>query len=186
VRKIYTEELIGRGDITLEQAEELLRDYQAQLEHVFKATRDSTVASAARAARQPVPEPEPTVETAVTAEDVIRVGEAHVAGPPGFTPHKRVQQLLERRATMAKEGGIDWGFAEILAFGTLVNQGVTVRMSGQDSRRGTFVQRHASIVDSVTGDDYLPVKSLERSGGRGFVHASLLSALAARGVAGGH
>ncbi len=181
VRKIYTEELIGRGDITLEQAEELLSDYQTQLEQVFKATRDAAVASSGRIARPRRPEPEPAVETAVTADDLIRIGDAHVSVPPGFTPHKRVQQLLERRATMAKEGHIDWGFAEILAFGTLVHQGVTVRMSGQDSRRGTFVQRHASIVDRVTGEDYLPVKSLEAKGGRFFVYDSLLSEFAVMG-----
>jgi 2-oxoglutarate dehydrogenase E1 component len=101
--------------------------------------------------------------------------------PDGFTPHKRIAQLLERRAKMARQGDIDWGFAEILAFGSLVNQGVTVRLSGQDSRRGTFVQRHASIVDAITGDDYLPVKAVEANGGRFFVHDSLLSEFAVMG-----
>ena len=166
VRKLYTEELIGRGDITLEEAEELLRDYQAQLEQVFKATRDAAS----------------TGSTRIGGPDVARAGaggrdrgrrrrrRARSATrtstlPEGFTPHKRVQQLLDRRAKMAVEGDIDWGFGEILAFGSLLHEGVTVRLAGQDTRRGTFVQRHASIVDAVTGDDYLPVKSLARSGG---------------------
>jgi 2-oxoglutarate dehydrogenase E1 component len=181
VRKIYTEELIGRGDITLEQAEELLSDYQTQLEQVFKATRDAIPTSATRVGASRQAEPEPNVETAVPASELAVVGDAHVHVPDGFTPHKRVQQLLDRRAAMARNGDIDWGFAEILAFGTLVRQGVTVRLSGQDSRRGTFVQRHASIVDSVTGDDYLPVKSLEANGGRFFAHDSLLSEFAVMG-----
>jgi multifunctional 2-oxoglutarate metabolism enzyme len=180
VRKIYTEELIGRGDITLEQAEELLRDYQAQLEQVFKATRDT--GSTPRPVRSRVLEPEPEVDTAVDASVLRAIGDAHVNLPPGFTPHKRVAQLLERRAKMSIEGDVDWGYAEILAFGSLVKQGLTVRLSGQDSRRGTFVQRHASIVDAVTGDDYLPVKSFEEtSGGRFFVHDSLLSEFAVMG-----
>ena len=72
--------------------------------------------------------------------------------------------MLERRARMAVEGGIDWGFAELVALGSLVAQGVTVRLSGQDTRRGTFVQRHASIVDATTGGDYLPLTSLAPAG----------------------
>jgi 2-oxoglutarate decarboxylase len=181
VRKIYTEELIGRGDITVEQAEESLRDYHAQLEQVFKATRDAASSSSGRPVRMRQDEPDPVVETAVTAEELSIVGDAHIHLPEGFTPHKRIAQLQERRATMARQGDIDWGFAEILAFGTLVHQGVTVRMSGQDSRRGTFVQRHASIVDVNTGDDYLPVKAIEANGGRFFVHDSLLSEFAVMG-----
>jgi multifunctional 2-oxoglutarate metabolism enzyme len=179
VRKIYTEELIGRGDITLEQAEELLRDYQAQLEQVFKATRDT--GSTPRPVRTRVIEPDPEVETAIDASVLRAVGDAHLHLPEGFTPHKRVAQLLERRAKMSIEGGIDWGYAEIIAFGSLVRDGLTVRLSGQDSRRGTFVQRHASIVDAVTGDDYLPVKSFEGTGGRFFAHDSLLSEFAVMG-----
>ncbi|MEV6814439.1 multifunctional oxoglutarate decarboxylase/oxoglutarate dehydrogenase thiamine pyrophosphate-binding subunit/dihydrolipoyllysine-residue succinyltransferase subunit [Micromonospora sp. NPDC051296] len=183
VRKLYTEELIGRGDITVEDAEELLRDYQAQLERVFKATRDaaSTPRQLSRPSRQD--EPEPLVETATGASVIKAIGEAHVSLPDGFTPHKRIQQLLDRRARMSVEGNIDWGFGEIIAFGALLHDGVTVRLAGQDSRRGTFVQRHASIVDAVTGDDYLPLQSLTGDGERSrfFVHDSLLSEYAAMG-----
>ncbi|MEV1285651.1 multifunctional oxoglutarate decarboxylase/oxoglutarate dehydrogenase thiamine pyrophosphate-binding subunit/dihydrolipoyllysine-residue succinyltransferase subunit [Micromonospora sp. NPDC049679] len=180
VRKLYTEELIGRGDITVEDAEELLRDYQAKLEQVFKATRDAA-SSGARPNRSRQPEPEPTVETAADPAAVRAVGEAHVALPEGFTPHKRIQQLLDRRAKMATEGNIDWGFGEIIAFGTLLADGVTVRLAGQDSRRGTFVQRHASVVDAETGNDYLPLSSLAKQPARFFVHDSLLSEYAAMG-----
>jgi 2-oxoglutarate dehydrogenase E1 component len=83
---------------------------------------------------------------------------------------------------MAARGDIDWGFGEILALGTLVGQGLTVRLSGQDSRRGTFVQRHASVVDAHTGADYLPLKPVaDAGGGRLFVHDSLLSEFAVMG-----
>jgi len=181
VRKLYTEQLIGRGDITLEQAEELLRDYQSQLEQVFKATRDTPPAPVTPRRTQVKPTPEPEVATAIPASVLAEIGEAHVRLPEGFTPHKRVAQILERRAKMAVEGNIDWGFAEIIAFGSLVREGRTVRLSGQDSRRGTFVQRHAAIVDSVTGEDYLPLKVFEQYGGRFFVHDSLLSEFAVMG-----
>ncbi|MDG4833133.1 multifunctional oxoglutarate decarboxylase/oxoglutarate dehydrogenase thiamine pyrophosphate-binding subunit/dihydrolipoyllysine-residue succinyltransferase subunit [Solwaraspora sp. WMMD1047] len=182
VRKLYTEELIGRGDITLEDAEELLRDFQAQLERVFKATRDAAAVPPRQLTRPPrQQENEPEVTTAVDASVLRAVGEAHLALPEGFTPHKRIQQLLERRAKMATEGGIDWGFGEIIAFGSLLHDGVTVRLAGQDSRRGTFVQRHAVIVDGRTGTEHLPLSALTSEQARFFVHDSLLSEYAAMG-----
>jgi 2-oxoglutarate decarboxylase len=179
VRKLYTEELIGRGDISLDMAEESLRDFQQQLETVFKATRDAS--TTVRPSRSRATDPEPKVATAIPAALVKRIGDAHIELPPGFTPHKRIAQLLERRAKMSAEGGIDWGFAEIIAFGSLVSQGLTVRLSGQDSRRGTFVQRHAAIVDAVNGTDYLPVSAVAADGGRFFAFDSLLSEYAAMG-----
>ncbi|WP_446686792.1 multifunctional oxoglutarate decarboxylase/oxoglutarate dehydrogenase thiamine pyrophosphate-binding subunit/dihydrolipoyllysine-residue succinyltransferase subunit [Plantactinospora siamensis] len=181
VRKLYTEELIGRGDITVEDAEELLRDFQSQLERVFKATRDAASSAKQPSRQRRQPEPEPKVETATDAEVLRRVGEAHVRLPEGFTPHKRVRQLLDRRAKMAVEGGIDWAFGEIIAFGALLHDGITVRLAGQDSRRGTFVQRHSVLVDSTDGAEYLPLSTLADDRGRFFVHDSLLSEYAAMG-----
>lgn len=180
VRKLYTEELIGRGDITVDDAQEQLRDYQSQLEKVFKATRDSA-GSPPRVRPTQSEEPEPKADTAVDAAMVKSVGQAHLDLPEDFTPHKRVQQLLERRAKMSTEGGIDWGFGELVAFGSLLAQGVTVRLAGQDSRRGTFTSRHASIVDAKTGDDFLPLSTLATGNARFFVHDSLLSEYAAMG-----
>jgi len=181
VRKLYTEELIGRGDITVEQAEEALRDYQNQLETVFKATRDTATGVSSRFTRHREEQPEPIVATAIPVDLVHRIGEAHKNLPDGFTPHKRIQQLLDRRAKMAIEGDIDWGFAEIMAMGSLLAQGVTVRLSGQDTRRGTFVQRHAAIVDARNGKDFLPISTLAADDARFHAHDSLLSEYAAMG-----
>jgi 2-oxoglutarate dehydrogenase E1 component len=181
VRKLYTEELIGRGDISVTDAEELLRDYQQQLEKVFKATRDAAGSSTPRGSRSRQPEPEPPVETKVDATVIKAIGDAHTALPEGFTPHRRIQQLLERRARMSVEGKIDWGFGEIIAFGSLLAQGLTVRLAGQDSRRGTFVSRHASVVDARTGADYMPLYALRSGRARLFIHDSLLSEYAAMG-----
>jgi multifunctional 2-oxoglutarate metabolism enzyme len=181
VRKLYTEELIGRGDITVEQAEEALRDYQNQLETVFKATRDAATGISSRLTRVRESQPEPVVATAIPAELVKRIGEAHLTLPAGFTPHRRVQQLLDRRAKMAVAGDIDWGFGEIIAMGSLLAQGVTVRLSGQDTRRGTFVQRHAAIVDARTGMEFLPLTVLAKDDARFHAQDSLLSEYAALG-----
>ena len=185
VRKLYTEELIGRGDITLEDAEEQLRDYQQQLEQVFRATRDAVDKAADAAANTPPvsrePEPEPPLDTTVSESVIRAIGEAHVALPDGFTPHKRIRQVLERRHKMSVEGGIDWAFGELLAFGSLLAEGTTVRLAGQDSRRGTFVQRHAVIVDSKTGAEFVPLAAVSTDKSRFFVHDSLLSEYAAMG-----
>ena len=181
VRKLYTEALIGRGDISLEDAEEALRDYQDQLERVFQATKEATKKQAPQVIPRREPEPEPVVETATTAAVIRRVGEVHTSLPEGFVPHHRVAKLLERRAKQCVEGPIDWALAELIAFGSLLMQGVTVRLAGQDSRRGTFVQRHAVVVDNKTGDEYVPLWHLSENQARFFAYDSLLSEFAAMG-----
>ncbi len=160
VRKIYTESLIGRGDISVDEAEHALKDFSNQLEHVFNEVRELE--------RTP-PAPSPSVEeeqsvpvdldTSVPIEVVHRIGDAHVNLPEGFTVHPRVKPVLERRFKMSREGDIDWAFGELLALGSLVAQGKLVRLSGQDSRRGTFVQRHSVIIDRRTGEEYVPLRT---------------------------
>jgi len=179
VRKLYTESLIGRGDITIADAEEALRDYQGQLERVFAETRDATGA----------PQPQPvmaetsreSVRTAITEETVKRIADAHVSLPDGFTAHPRLKRLLDRRVAMASSGGIDWSFAEILAFGSALLDGVPVRLAGQDSRRGTFVQRHTVLIDRKTGAEYTPIANLDAQQARFWAYDSLLSEYAAMG-----
>ncbi len=180
VRKLYTEALIGRGDITLADAEEALKDYQSQLERVFTSTKQA-IAGIGEPTRTRTVEPEVEVDTSVDASVLKRVGEAQTALPEGFTPHKRVNQVLQRRATAAVEGNIDWAFGELLAFGSLLSQGVSVRLAGQDSRRGTFVQRHSVIVDHNTAAEYVPLATVADNGGRFWVYDSLLSEFAAMG-----
>ncbi|HEV7823702.1 MAG TPA: multifunctional oxoglutarate decarboxylase/oxoglutarate dehydrogenase thiamine pyrophosphate-binding subunit/dihydrolipoyllysine-residue succinyltransferase subunit [Mycobacteriales bacterium] len=180
VRKIYTEALIGRGDISVADAEAALRDYQGQLERVFLATKDSRDTPSTEP-RAPRPDTRETVRTAISEELLRKIGEAHTAWPEGFTPHPRIQKVLEKRAQMAAEGKIDWAFGELLAFGSLLVEGTPVRLSGQDSRRGTFVQRHSVIVDRTTGKEWTPISKLADDQARFFVYDSLLSEYAAMG-----
>ena len=179
VRKTYTEQLVGRGDITLEEAEEALKDYQSQLERVFAETRD---ASSGSAGEPPMDEvlTLSSVDTAVSQDVLDRIGQAHVALPEGFTPHPKLAPLFERRAKMVTEGGIDWAMGELLGFGSLLLEGYPVRLSGQDSRRGTFVQRHATLVDRRTGEEHTPLKHLGDAAPF-YVYDSLLSEYAALG-----
>lgn len=183
-RKLYTEALIGRGDITIEDAEDVMSRFQQRLESVFREVRDAT-------RTPPVEEHQlvpayPSKEaaghgTAVTPEVLKRIADAHLTFPEGFTVHPKVMPQLQRRATAITQGNIDWGTAEILAFGSLLLEGRTVRLTGQDSRRGTFVSRFASVVDRKTGEAYVPLKHLDDDQGKFHVFDSLLSEYAAMG-----
>ncbi len=182
VRKLYTESLIGRGDITLDEAEHALQDYRGQLEKVFAEVREvSTTPPAGTEAPSTQPEFPVGMDTAVSQEVVKRIAESQVNLPDWFTVHPRLLPQLQRRAASVEDGTIDWATGEILAFGSLLMEGTPVRLAGQDSRRGTFVQRHAVLVDRVTGEDYTPLLYLSDDQARFNAYDSLLSEYAAMG-----
>jgi multifunctional 2-oxoglutarate metabolism enzyme len=182
VRKLYTESLIGRGDISMEDAEHALRDFSNQLEHVFNEVRElertppQVSPSVEDEQRQP-----PDLDTSVPLEVIHRIGDAHIDLPDGFTVHQRVKPVLQRRYTMSREGGVDWAFAELIALGSMLMDGRLVRLSGQDTRRGTFVQRHSVMIDRKTGDEYYPLRNLAPGQGRFLPYDSALSEFAAVG-----
>src|SRR4029077_13728645 len=140
----------------MKEAEDALRDYQGQLERVFNEVRElekhGALPSESVESDQLVPA---GLSTAVDKALLSRIGDAFLAAPEGFTVHPRVQPVLERRREMAYEGKIDWAFAELLALGSLVAEGKLVRLSGQDTKRGTFSQRHSVIIDRNTGAEFL-------------------------------
>ncbi|UNO39960.1 multifunctional oxoglutarate decarboxylase/oxoglutarate dehydrogenase thiamine pyrophosphate-binding subunit/dihydrolipoyllysine-residue succinyltransferase subunit [Streptomyces sp. MST-110588] len=181
VRKLYTESLIGRGDITLEEAEQALQDFQGQLEKVFTEVREATTAPAAPEVPQPQAEFPVHVDTAVSQEVIKRIAESQVNIPERVTVHPRLLPQLQRRAAQVEDGTIDWGMGETLAIGSLLMEGTPVRLAGQDSRRGTFGQRHAVLVDRRTGEDYTPLLYLSEDQARFNVYDSLLSEYAAMG-----
>jgi multifunctional 2-oxoglutarate metabolism enzyme len=186
VRKLYTESLIGRGDITLEEAEQALRDYQQELERAFTETRDASRQSADPGAvlpRPPAPQPadHDGTPTAISEEIIKRIVDTQLNLPEGFTPHPRLQPQLHRRATMIEQDEIDWATGELLAFGSVLIDGHTVRLVGQDTRRGTFGQRHAVIVDRHTGEEYTPLRTFNSATTRFHTYDSLLSEFAAVG-----
>jgi 2-oxoglutarate dehydrogenase complex dehydrogenase (E1) component-like enzyme len=180
VRKLYTEALVGRGDITLEDAEAALKDFQAQLEKVFVETRNAS----GQAAAEPdlsSETPSQQLTTAVSLDVIKRVAEAYANPPEGFTIHPRLKPQIDRRVAMASSGAVDWATAELFAFGSLVLEGRAVRLAGQDSRRGTFTQRHATLIDRNTGAEYTPLRELAPDQARFFAYDSLLSEYAAMG-----
>jgi len=117
-----------------------------------------------------------SAHTAVPIERLQEVAVAFTRVPDGFTPHPRVMKLMQQRVAMVNEGvGVDWGCAEALAIGSLVLEGTTVRMSGQDAGRGTFSHRHAVLHDSENGATYVPLANIREAQGRFLVLDSMLS-----------
>jgi multifunctional 2-oxoglutarate metabolism enzyme len=186
-RKLYTESLIGRGDISLDEAEQILRDYQAELERAFAETRELTARTSEPGSVVPAPlqQPRPIdhalVPTAISEETIKQIIDTQLSLPEGFTPHPRLAPQLARRATMVEHDEIDWATGELLAFGSTLIDGHTVRLVGQDTRRGTFGQRHAGLVDRHTGEEYTPLRQLNNGPAKFFAYDSLLSEFAAVG-----
>ncbi len=193
-RAVYTRNLIGRGQLTDEQAEASIKEYEAELSKILTETRehgwrprDTEVADGPD--RWEVPESQLPGqgmmlgwESATTPAAIARIGDAYRTFPDGFTPHPKMAKLCERRDRMAHgEVPIDWGFGELLALGTLVMEGTPVRMSGQDARRATFVQRHAVLHDHDDGREFTPLRFLTSGQARFDIFDSPLSEYAAMG-----
>ncbi|UOR02692.1 multifunctional oxoglutarate decarboxylase/oxoglutarate dehydrogenase thiamine pyrophosphate-binding subunit/dihydrolipoyllysine-residue succinyltransferase subunit [Leucobacter allii] len=185
-RRLYTSALVGRGDITEEEYEKSKQDFQDRLEQAFMETHaaqtgaipvidTSGIAETAETGAVPTA----ALETAVDRSVVERIGDAHANKPERFTVHRKLQQLLDKRFEMSREGGIDWGFGELLALGSLLLEGTAVRFAGQDARRGTFAQRHAVFHDRANGQEWIPLLNLSEEQGRFWIYDSLLSEYAA-------
>jgi 2-oxoglutarate dehydrogenase E1 component len=115
----------------------------------------------------------------VSRELVELIGDAHGNPPAGFSIHPKLQQLLQKRTEMTRTGGIDWAMAELIAIGSVLTEGKPVRLTGQDARRGTFVQRQAVFHDRVNGQEWLPLANLTEDQARFTIYDSLLSEYAA-------
>jgi 2-oxoglutarate dehydrogenase E1 component len=190
VRHLYTESLIRRGDITEAEAEDVSKDYLQQLERVFVETRERFVpensAETVRGLEVPASQTSDAGvmvgwSTAAPIAQLERVGRAHLRPPEGFSVHPKLEKLLAAREEMTRVGGIDWGFGEVLAFGTLLQEGVPIRLAGQDSRRGTFASRQAVYHDRENGSEWTPLLYLTSDQASFHVVDSPLSEYAALG-----
>jgi 2-oxoglutarate decarboxylase len=191
VRTLYTEALVGRGDITQEEYEASHQDFQDRLERAFAETHAAQTGSmpiitgAVADLEKPGSQRDDAVgEPATTGVDeaLIRlIGDAHANPPAGFTVHPKLQALLNKRVEMSRSGAIDWAMGELFALGSVLVEGTPVRMAGQDTRRGTFVQRHAVLHDRENGQEWLPLANLAENQARFWIYDSLLSEYAAMG-----
>jgi 2-oxoglutarate decarboxylase len=193
VRTLYTEALVGRGDITEEEYDAAHKSFQDNLERAFAETHAAQTGSmpiikdggAVADLERPEAQQDDTVgvptSTAIAESVVQLIGDAHDNPPAGFTVHPKLQALLKKRVEMSRNGQIDWGFGELIALGSLLLEGTPVRMAGQDTRRGTFVQRHAVFHDRLNGQEWLPLANLSEAQARFWIYDSLLSEYAAMG-----
>ena len=179
-RKLYTEALIGRGDITVEEAEEVLRDYQQQLEGVFTSVHN-TEPESDPSWRPPVVPAPATVNTSVAEDQLRKIALTQSSIPSDFTVHPKLLPQLLKRVEMLDESTVDWATGEMFAFGSLLLEGHPVRMSGQDVRRGTFSNRHAVVIDKENGKELFPLRSLVKDPNQFHIYDSLLSEYAVMG-----
>ncbi|MBK5287264.1 MAG: multifunctional oxoglutarate decarboxylase/oxoglutarate dehydrogenase thiamine pyrophosphate-binding subunit/dihydrolipoyllysine-residue succinyltransferase subunit [Acidimicrobiia bacterium] len=180
VRKLYTETLVNRGDFTLAEAEAALEDFQARLNNAFEETHSSgppTIPVNIVVGEQV----ETAVETGVDRAKLQQVIDALVGWPDDFAINPKLEKILRARATDFAADQIDWALAESLAFGTMALEGVPVRLSGQDTRRGTFSQRHGVLVDSETEAEFCPLRHIADDQAPVMLYDSVLSEYAALG-----
>jgi 2-oxoglutarate dehydrogenase E1 component len=165
VREVYRDKLVALGGVGMEQAEELAKESRARLDSALDEARteDAEVRLGALAEIWSSyiggPEGElARVDTAIAADDLSRLIERLTELPAGFKAHPKIIKGLEQRRSMADGSTpIDWATAEALAFASLADQGYRIRMSGQDTERGTFSQRHAVLHDQETDELYMPL-----------------------------
>src|SRR4051812_4168988 len=159
-REQYAARLLEEGVVSSDEAEALVHGVDAKLKEAHQRLKES------------IAQPPPTREdrlpastgaqivTAVPAERLRELDRALVTAPEGFTIHPKLLKQLERRPRALDEGGIDWGQAESLAFVSLLTEGIPIRLTGQDTERGTFAHRHEFLHDPTTGETYTPIQNL--------------------------
>ncbi len=185
-RKLYTEMLLRRGDIEPDEAEQMLDDYRGRLQEAFDRTKDLEEKDADEALEKRIQREGdkrlPSVDTTTKREYLERVVEVLTNFPNDFNIHPKLKRQFDKRDDLFYEQErIDWAFAEALAFGSLLQEGTRVRLSGQDSRRATFSQRHAVLIDQETGEEYTPLNNLTDDQARLLIYDSLLSEYAVAG-----
>jgi 2-oxoglutarate dehydrogenase E1 component len=180
VRKIYTETLVRRGDISIDEAEVALNDFNERLQNVLDEVRTVPVPELHGVPIADVPVDAPAPETGVDRDTLLEIARTTMTAPEGFTIHPKLERQFAQRHALLDEGDVDWSLGEALAIGTLLKSGANVRLIGQDSRRGTFSQRHAALIDYDNGAQYVPLANLDS---KGFftVRDSFLSEYAALG-----
>jgi 2-oxoglutarate dehydrogenase E1 component len=182
VRELYAHRLIQEGIITQEEGDGLMKEALGVLEQAkHEADSDPQPLEIDVSDALDGHYSDDEMPHAVPAEQLIAMNEALLTWPKGFTIHPRLARTLQRRAnTLGPEGGIDWGQAEALAFASILADGTPIRLSGQDSERGTFSHRHA-VLHSLDDEVYIPLQHLPQARASFSIYNSPLSEAAALG-----
>jgi len=191
VSEIYAEKLIEEGTVSAEQVGQASDERHAEMSAALKGLRekmeageyeDPTVTGSTTQTGELLDRTaSPPVHTAVEAEKLRAINEALLKTPEGFNVHRKLRRPLARRVEALESGAIDFGQAEALAFGTLLTEGVHIRLTGQDTERGTFSHRHLVLHDENTGLKYTPIQNLEDASAPFELYNSPLSEIACLG-----
>ena len=165
VRKIYTETLVRRGDISMDEAEAALNEFNTRLQSVLDEVRTVPVPEArAGFARPRVPVDLPGPRDRRRRGDAARDRKGHDERARGLHHSPKLERQFTQRMALLESGEVDWAFGEALAIGSLVKSGSNVRLTGQDTRRGTFSHRHAALIDYENGEPVRPAREHGRTG----------------------
>ena len=185
-RQVWGNRLVAEGVVSAAEVDAAERDVAVRLQAIFDQMRahagDVAAQEHGREDEDHAPAAHAVIETAVRVETLVAINEQLLQYPADFSPHPRLAKQLERRRdAMGEAGGIDWGHAEALAFGSLIAAGTSVRMTGQDAERGTFSHRHAVLSDVKTGRKHVPLQHLPGTSATLEIFNSALSELAVMG-----
>jgi 2-oxoglutarate dehydrogenase E1 component len=183
VRELYGARLVEQGVLGADEAERMAAAAEGLLRQAherLRATLGREVAPASREERVPR-DAARTIDTRVAADRLRDLTAQLLRVPEGFTIHPKLARQLERRLEALDAGGVDWGHAEALALGALVVEGIPVRLTGQDTERGTFSHRHLVLHDEQTGELYIPIQALDDAQASFEVYNSPLSEYACVG-----
>jgi 2-oxoglutarate dehydrogenase E1 component len=183
VREQYAAALVAEGVVRQDEADALAEQVQGRLRQAheqLKSTFEAAIPARSKDESTP-PQTDQIVVTAVSADRLRALNRELLAVPEGFAVNPKLMRQLERRLDTIERGGIDWGQAEALAFATLLVEGIPIRLTGQDTERGTFSHRHLVLHDGQTGERYTPMKNLAEASASFEVHNSPLSEAGALG-----
>jgi 2-oxoglutarate dehydrogenase E1 component len=180
-RQVWAARLVRERVLTELEVKALDAEVAEKLAAVHKEMKAAAVPQSETAKPRPAAAAAPEPKTAVPADQLIALNERLLVWPPGFTVHKQLVKVLERRRDELQKGIIQWGQAEALAFGTLRIDGVGVRLTGQDAERGTFGHRNAVLHDVETGETYTPLANIPGATGPFEIYNSPLSETAVMG-----
>jgi multifunctional 2-oxoglutarate metabolism enzyme len=181
IRKYYTEQLVNRGDLTLKEAEQALEEYRLMLDSAFDETKDSAPPKVEIPEQITLVKPGLPIETGINPSLIDDIIKALTNLPDEFNVHPKLVKQIQMRKKFIDTDAIDYGLAEALALGSLLVEHTPVRLSGQDSRRGTFSHRHAVLIDYKTGEEYTPLNHILKDQVQLMIYDSLLSEYAALG-----
>lgn len=183
VREIYAHQLEQEGIVSTQEAERMVADVMTELEEARRAAEQGLHPLTLEEANSMNGHHDTLiVPPAVPVEQLKGYNEELLIWPRDFSPNPKLARLLQRRAnTLGEEGGIDWGQAEALAYASLLAEGTPIRLSGQDSERGTFSHRHAVLHDQRTGEGYIPLQHLGEAQASFAIYNSPLSEVAVLG-----